>query len=90
LRHPAIKIADDDKVAGTVTLYRHNGVSEIGWMVLPPFQGRGLAKSAAREVLIRAAATDQWGEIHAWTSAANAAGLRYVGQERITFGGKCF
>jgi RimJ/RimL family protein N-acetyltransferase len=91
-------LADDDQVAGTVALYRHNGVSEIGWMVLPPFQGRGLAKSAAREVLIRAAATDQWGEVHAWTSAANAAsnavcrslGLRHVGEEKITFGGKCF
>jgi RimJ/RimL family protein N-acetyltransferase len=89
-------LADDDQVAGMVTLYKHNGVSEIGWMVLPPFQGRGLAKAAAREVLIRAAATDQWGDVHAWPSASNAAsnavcrslGLRYLGEEEITFGGK--
>jgi RimJ/RimL family protein N-acetyltransferase len=91
-------LVDDDQVAGTVTLYEHDGRSEIGWMVLPAFQGRGLAKSAAREVLVRAAATDHWGDVHAWPSVSNAAsnavcrslGLRYLGEEEITFGGKDF
>ncbi|MER5334220.1 hypothetical protein [Micromonospora sp. NPDC002717] len=31
-------IPDDSvQVAGTVTLYVHDGISEIGWMVLPEF-----------------------------------------------------
>ena len=40
-----------DVVAGSVTLWSHDEedgepVTEIGWMVLPEFQGRGLATRA--------------------------------------------
>src|SRR3954453_16850123 len=42
---------DGVQVAGTVTLYFHEGMSEIGWMVLPEFQGKGLAGEAVRAVL---------------------------------------
>ena len=42
-------------VAGTVTLWSHHAnsehISEIGWMVLPEFQGRGLGKLAVRTLL---------------------------------------
>ncbi|WP_431925541.1 GNAT family N-acetyltransferase [Micromonospora wenchangensis] len=44
-------IVVDDAVAGTVTLWRgpdDEALTEIGWMVLPEFQGRGLASSTAR------------------------------------------
>ncbi len=41
-----------DVVAGTVSLWSHETdgewLSEIGWMVLPEFQGRGLGKLAVR------------------------------------------
>ena len=47
--------AAPDVVAGSVTLWSHDEdsepVSEIGWMVLPEFQGRGLAKRAVRVLL---------------------------------------
>src|SRR2546430_1468231 len=47
--------AAPDVVAGSVTLWSHDEdsepVSEIGWMVLPEFQGRGLAKRAVRMLL---------------------------------------
>ena len=40
-----------DVVAGTVSLWSHNVdgelLSEIGWMVLPEFQGHGLANRSA-------------------------------------------
>ncbi|MGH2765208.1 MAG: GNAT family N-acetyltransferase [Actinomycetota bacterium] len=43
--------------AGTVCIWDHdwNGerISEIGWMVLPAFQGRGLATAAVRSILQR-------------------------------------
>lgn len=42
---------DGLQVAGTVTVYSHEGISEIGWMVLPEFQGRGMASEAVRAVL---------------------------------------
>ncbi len=66
-----------DMVAGTVTVYsrEHDGQarSEIGWMVLPEFQGRGLAKQAVALVLQRAKDERRWGLIHAFTDVRNVA-----------------
>jgi RimJ/RimL family protein N-acetyltransferase len=63
--------------AGTVSVWTHetqNGVfDEIGWMVLPPYQGKGLGKSAVREVLDRARASGRWKELHAFPAVGNAA-----------------
>jgi RimJ/RimL family protein N-acetyltransferase len=61
-------IADEsvpERVAGTVTLWSHepeagSPISEIGWMVLPEFQGRGLAKHATRALLERARDESRW------------------------------
>lgn len=64
---------DSEQVAGTVTLYAHEGISEIGWMILPEFQGRGLASEAVRAVLDLARADGRWGLIHAFLSTTNAA-----------------
>ena len=68
---------DPESVAGCVTLWTHSEdgpeQSEIGWMVLPEFQGRGLAKAAVSEVLRRASADGRWGPIHAHPSVHNAA-----------------
>ncbi|MFJ2854346.1 GNAT family N-acetyltransferase [Streptomyces rubiginosohelvolus] len=53
--------AELDAVAGTVALWPHDAdgecISEIGWMVLPEYQGRGLAKLGVRTLLERAAST---------------------------------
>jgi hypothetical protein len=52
-------------VASLVVLWSHadsgTAMSEIGWMVLPEFQGRGIAKTAVRMLLELAGEQDRWG-----------------------------
>ena len=84
--------------AGTVTLYSHEGISEIGWMVLPEFQGRGLAGEAVRLVLSSARVDGRWGLIHAFPSRTNdasnaicrSAGFSLLGEEETAFAGSVF
>ncbi len=67
--------------------------SEIGWMVLPEFQGRGLAKAAVRELLIRAHAERRWGVVHAHPGVTNgpsngicrSLGFTLVGERDVVF-----
>jgi RimJ/RimL family protein N-acetyltransferase len=86
-----------DVVAGIVTLSSHDGdepLSEMGWMVLPEFQGRGLAKAAVRELLDRAG--DCWGPIHAFPAVSNgpsngicrSLGFTFVEEQDKTFAGR--
>jgi RimJ/RimL family protein N-acetyltransferase len=58
--------------AGSVNLWSHESTSEIGWMVLPEFQGRGLAKAAVRTLLERAREDGRWGRVHAFPATTNA------------------
>ncbi|MEU4113175.1 GNAT family N-acetyltransferase [Kitasatospora sp. NPDC028055] len=90
--------ADGGEAAGVVTLWQDEEdgvtVSEIGWMVLPGFQGRGLAKAAVRRVLDAAAADGRWGEVHANPGTTNgpsngicrALGFRLLGERDLGFG----
>jgi len=52
-------------VAGSVALWSHEdsgtAMSEIGWMVLPEFQGRGIATTAVRMLLELAREQERWG-----------------------------
>lgn len=53
-------------VAGTVALWTPEDAdpprsSEIGWMVLPEFQGQQIATAAVRAVLKRAVEDTRWG-----------------------------
>ncbi|MFE7530981.1 GNAT family N-acetyltransferase [Kitasatospora sp. NPDC057542] len=89
--------AEDGEAAGTVTLWsdQEDGatVSEIGWMVLPEYQGRGLAKAAVRLVLDAAAEDGRWGEVHANPGTTNgpsngicrALGFRLLGERDLDF-----
>ncbi|RKR93195.1 RimJ/RimL family protein N-acetyltransferase [Micromonospora pisi] len=96
-------VPDDDVpevVAGTVTLWAHETdgepVSEIGWMVLPEFQGRGLAKRAVRMLLEQARDDGRWGPVHAYPATANgpsngicrSLGFRLVGERDMPFAGR--
>lgn len=67
---------DDPKAAaGTVSVWRHEEhgepVNEIGWMVLPPYQGRGMGKAAVRAVLDRARTERRWDVVHAFPPVTN-------------------
>ena len=88
---------DGGQVAGTVVVWAHevNGthLSEIGWMVLPEYQGQGLASAAVRETLARAGVERRWGTVHAFTAFTNVAsnalcrsvGFTLQGQQEIEF-----
>ncbi|MFJ6717147.1 MULTISPECIES: GNAT family N-acetyltransferase [unclassified Streptomyces] len=87
-------------VAGTVTLWSHDSgdgpVSEIGWMVLPEFQGRGIGKRAVHAVLEQAGEDGRWGVVHAFPAAGNDAsngmcrslGFRFEGTREVEFAGR--
>jgi RimJ/RimL family protein N-acetyltransferase len=96
---PSRRAAGDD-VAGTVTLWTHGAgdqrISEIGWMVLPEFQGRGLGKRAVRMVLDAARADGRWGTVHAFPAVTNgpsngmrrSLGFTYAGEQDTEFAGR--
>jgi RimJ/RimL family protein N-acetyltransferase len=66
-----------DETAGTVCVWTHEWrggqIDEIGWMVVPERQGRGLASGAVRAVLDRARSESRWGVIHAFPGVTNGA-----------------
>jgi RimJ/RimL family protein N-acetyltransferase len=88
--------ADPETVAGSVVLWTHDDgdrMSEIGWMVLPEFQGQGLAKRSVRALLERARDDGRWGLVHAFPGVTNAAsnalcrsiGFTLVGEQEVDF-----
>jgi RimJ/RimL family protein N-acetyltransferase len=95
-------VPDDDPavVAGTVALFvrEHEGkpLAELGWAVLPPFQGRGIAKAAVRMLLDRARDQRRWGLVHAFPGVTNPAsnavcrstGFTLVGPLDVWFAGR--
>jgi RimJ/RimL family protein N-acetyltransferase len=93
--------AAPDVVAGNVALWSHDEgggepVTEIGWMVLPEFQERGLAKRAVRMLLELARDDGRWGLVHAFPATANSPsngicrslGFRLAGERDVTFAGR--
>jgi RimJ/RimL family protein N-acetyltransferase len=46
-------------------------INEVGWMLLPSFQGRGLASEAVGLTLERARAEERWNIIHAFPGVTN-------------------
>lgn len=75
-----LKIVPDPETgeaAGTVTIWDHDldgePITEIGWMVLPAFQGRGIGKGAVRLALDRARAEGRWEAVHAHPPVSNPA-----------------
>ena len=89
-------IGDPDVVSGSVHVYRgQTGCAEVGWMVLPEHQGRGVAKAAVLLLLAREQQEQRWGPLHAFTSTANVASnalcrslpFRLVGEESYVFVG---
>jgi RimJ/RimL family protein N-acetyltransferase len=93
-------VADEaaaDPVAGSVVLWAHDEggepISEVGWMVLPEFQGRGLGKLAVRALLELARDDERWGLVHAFPGTSNAPsngicrslGFKLAGERDVVF-----
>jgi len=68
--------SEQAEAIGHVCIWTHDGLgepfSEIGWMVLPGFQGRGVGKRAVAMLLERARRDGRWGTIHAYPAVTNA------------------
>jgi RimJ/RimL family protein N-acetyltransferase len=73
------RIVDEDtgEAAGSVgywqRAWRGGDVYEVGWSVLPEFQGRGIAAAAAGEVVAKARSEKQHRFVHAFPSVENGA-----------------
>jgi RimJ/RimL family protein N-acetyltransferase len=63
--------------AGFIGIWRSSwkqaSINEMGWMVLPEFQGRGLATQAGFELLSTARAAQKFQIVHAFPGASNVA-----------------
>jgi RimJ/RimL family protein N-acetyltransferase len=90
-----------EAVAGSVALWSHaedggQPITEVGWMVLPEFQGRGLAKQAVRMLLELAREDGGWGLVHAFPATTNSPsngicrslGFTFAGEREVTFAGR--
>jgi RimJ/RimL family protein N-acetyltransferase len=71
----AIEVAPDGRLAGSVgyweRAWRDEVVYEIGWMVLPQFQGRGVAGAAAAAATVDARVEARRRFLHAFPSVDN-------------------
>jgi RimJ/RimL family protein N-acetyltransferase len=91
--------SDEGEAMGTVCIWSHGSadgaVSEIGWMVLREFQGRGVGGWATAAILERARSDGRWGPIHAYPSVTNepsngicrSLGFTLVGESDLEYGG---
>ncbi len=65
------------EVLGTTGIWRIDrkspGTYEMGWLVLPEHQGRGVATEAARLLLAEARSDPQVGSVHAFPATTNTA-----------------
>ncbi len=90
--------SDEAEPMGSVVLWTVDDeseapYSEIGWLVLPAFQGRGVGKAATAALIERAHADGRWGPISAHPGVTNAAsngicrslGFELVGEMEVVF-----
>lgn len=72
-----IVLAESGEAVGSVGFWerewRGQPIYEVGWSVLPAFQGRGIAPEATRQVIEKARAGNRERAIHAFPSTGNAA-----------------
>lgn len=64
-------------------------IYEIGWMILPEFQNRGLASQAVQAVLEKASAEREFGQIHAFPAVTNGPSNRICEKNGFTNLGEC-
>lgn len=83
--------------AGTIGIWESNitaePIHEIGWMVLPDFQGRGIATQALGTLIERARSDPRFDRIHAFPGVSNVpsnalcrrAGFTHVEEREVRF-----
>jgi RimJ/RimL family protein N-acetyltransferase len=59
------------KVGYWDTTHNGEGIHEMGWQVLPAFQGRGIAGAAVAQALVLARSDGKYGFVHAFPSVDN-------------------
>ena len=91
------RILADDEPVGTVGYHQRdwNGapVYEMGWAVLPPYQGRGIATAAVRAAVAAASAERRHRYLHAFPDVGNPpsnaicrkAGFTLIGETDFEF-----
>jgi RimJ/RimL family protein N-acetyltransferase len=70
-------------------------IKEMGWMILPTFQGRGLATAAGRMILDRARTEQNFSEVNAFPAVHNGAsnticrklGFSLIGEVKVAYNG---
>ena len=79
--------------AGGVVVWEtsHEGqrIYEMGWMILPEFQNRGIASEAVREVLEKARTERKFGQIHAFPGVTNGPSNKICEKNGFTKIGEC-
>jgi RimJ/RimL family protein N-acetyltransferase len=79
--------------AGGVAIFpsSHDGeeIYEIGWMILPEFQNRGLASEAVRDILEKARSERKFRHVHAFPAIANGSSNRICEKNGFTNVGAC-
>jgi RimJ/RimL family protein N-acetyltransferase len=79
--------------AGWIALFpsTHDGedISEMGWMIVPEFQNRGLATEAVRLTLEKARTERKFSRIHAFPAVTNGSSNRICEKNGFTKLGTC-
>jgi len=89
------KVIPDDSTfpAGWVTIFASSfdaePIYEMGWMVLPEFQGRGIASEAVGAILERARKERKFGDVHAFPGVTNAPSNRVCAKNGFADVGEC-
>ena len=79
--------------AGGVAIFpsSHGGetIFEIGWMILPEFQNRGIATEAVQQTLEKARTERKFAQIHAFPAVTNRSSNRICEKNGFTNLGEC-
>ena len=69
--------------------HEDGAIYEIGWMILPEFQNRGIASQAVREVLEKVRGERKFGQIHAFPAVTNGPSNKICEKNGFTNLGEC-